>query len=76
MAKCWTNAITGLNGKNDPFQCDLVNLGDSIISSGGKRWRKAYIFHGMGSRSSIVVDASRLFLDRKCTVPLLVVASI
>lgn len=66
--KIWTTAIRGLNGRNDPFPCNLVRLGGQAESKKDGVWQKAEIFHGLGSAAPIVVNAATLFIDKACTV--------
>ena len=68
VQKIFTTSIRGLNGKNDPFACQFVRLGSEQFNSAGRRWRKADIFHGLGSPSTITVDAATLYIDKNCTV--------
>lgn len=67
----WTTAIRGLNGRNDPFPCSLMRLRQKVFDSSGQRWQPAQVFHGLGSPTSSVVNAAKLFIDKNCTVPVI-----
>jgi len=69
--RIWTTAIRGLNGRNDPFPCSLIRLGNRANHKDGGYWQRAEIFHGLGSPAGIIVDAASLFIDRACTVKVL-----
>jgi hypothetical protein len=68
----YCSAILGLDGK--ACKVEFERLLGSAMDRDGRPWDKARVFHGFAIPTRSIVDAKSLFLDRRCTIPVLAVA--